>query len=353
MGVEAWSTVAASNNASPPNGAPEGMAPSAVNDTIRQIMASVRAQLEDGQWFNWGHAPTRVDGDTFTVASDLTAIYHAGRRLKVTGSATGYCTVASSSYSSPNTTVNVTMDSGNLPATLTAVHVGLITAAGSLPSDVALKSGSNVFTGLVRVQRSDAAYEVWKDGTPSVGATFAINSTAIGGSTDAVTLARYTSVGGWVPFIEFNGSGGSLKGGDWNVTGSLKVGGVEVATKATGSFTATLTGVTSTVTGTIKYVVSGGVVTLYADSAISGTTDLGGVGFSGLPAGLRPAAVRCTACIVSQPSSSTAGQCIVASNGAVTFTRLNVSGGTVNLFGGWDPSTSAGIPAGWTVSYPL
>jgi hypothetical protein len=167
MGVEAWSTTAASNNASPPNGAPEGMAPSGVNDCIRQIMADVRSQLQDGQWLNWGHTPTRVDDDTFTVATDLTTTYHAGRRLKVTGSATGYCTIASSSYSNPNTTVNVTMDSGNLPGTLSAVYVAMLTASNStipsplnasnissgsladarLSSNVPLKDASNIFTG--------------------------------------------------------------------------------------------------------------------------------------------------------------------------------------------------------------
>jgi hypothetical protein len=42
MAVTDWSTTAASNNAAPPNGAPEGMSPGSVNDTIRQIMADVR-----------------------------------------------------------------------------------------------------------------------------------------------------------------------------------------------------------------------------------------------------------------------------------------------------------------------
>lgn len=145
MGIENWSTTAASNNSSPPAGAPEGMAPSAVNDVIRQIMADVRSQLQDGQWLNWGHTPTRVDDDTFTVATDLTTTYHAGRRLKVTGSATGYCTIASSSYSNPNTTVNVTMDSGNLPATLSAVHVSILSATNAaLPSPLPALSGANL-----------------------------------------------------------------------------------------------------------------------------------------------------------------------------------------------------------------
>ena len=43
MAVSDWSTTPASNNAAPPNGAPEGMAPSAVNDILRKMMADIRA----------------------------------------------------------------------------------------------------------------------------------------------------------------------------------------------------------------------------------------------------------------------------------------------------------------------
>jgi hypothetical protein len=46
MAVTGYSTTPGSNNGSPPNGAPEGMAPSAVNDTIRQIMADVAVEAQ-------------------------------------------------------------------------------------------------------------------------------------------------------------------------------------------------------------------------------------------------------------------------------------------------------------------
>ena len=42
MSLKDWSTTAASNNAAPPNGAPEGMTIANVNNTMRQIMADVR-----------------------------------------------------------------------------------------------------------------------------------------------------------------------------------------------------------------------------------------------------------------------------------------------------------------------
>lgn len=44
--VTNYSTTPANNNGSPPNGAPEGMAPGAVNDTIRQIMADIALEAQ-------------------------------------------------------------------------------------------------------------------------------------------------------------------------------------------------------------------------------------------------------------------------------------------------------------------
>lgn len=46
--VSTWSTTAASNNSAPPDGAPEGMAPSALNDTMREFMAAVARYYAEG-----------------------------------------------------------------------------------------------------------------------------------------------------------------------------------------------------------------------------------------------------------------------------------------------------------------
>src|SRR5574343_736926 len=66
------------------------------------------------EWLATGLTPTYVDGDTFTVAGDRTADFHAGRRLQLTdGGGAKYASVASSSFGAGVTTVNVTMDSGS------------------------------------------------------------------------------------------------------------------------------------------------------------------------------------------------------------------------------------------------
>lgn len=127
MGVESWSPTPANNNAAPPNGAPEGMAPSAVNDALRQMMASIRVWAEQAQWFNPGLTPTRVSGSQFTLPGDVTGTWDVNRKVLMTGSGTAVGTISASVYSSPNTTITIT--EGNVPATLSAVNYHVISGA--------------------------------------------------------------------------------------------------------------------------------------------------------------------------------------------------------------------------------
>lgn len=55
---------------------------------------------------------TYASTTTFTVSGNQTSIYTVGRRVKLEDSATLYGTISASSYSSPNTTVTVTIDGG-------------------------------------------------------------------------------------------------------------------------------------------------------------------------------------------------------------------------------------------------
>lgn len=125
MSIRLWNTTPGSNNSAAPNGWPEGQLPSTVNDCGRQMMAEIRDTCEQLPYFDFGDTPTRVDNDTFTVATDLTARYPVGARLKLVGATTGYATITASSYSAPNTTVDVVMDSGNVPTSLTTVSVSI------------------------------------------------------------------------------------------------------------------------------------------------------------------------------------------------------------------------------------
>lgn len=126
--IKDWSTVAASNNDSPPDGFPEGMAPSTVNNAAREVMASVRVYYDEPEWRDWGHTITYGSATTFTSAAgdgDTTAIYHENRRVRAVGSLTGtiYGYISGSVHTS-QTTVTVVWDSGSLSNEALIISIG-------------------------------------------------------------------------------------------------------------------------------------------------------------------------------------------------------------------------------------
>lgn len=125
-GIELYSTTAANNNSAVPNGFPEGMAPSGVNDSARQVMAAIREWYETAEWINLGYTPTYIGATSFSVTGDKTTTFQVGRRVKAYGTTpfTIYGTIATSVYASV-TTVTVTWDSGSLDGTLSKVWVGI------------------------------------------------------------------------------------------------------------------------------------------------------------------------------------------------------------------------------------
>ncbi|MHA1538908.1 MAG: hypothetical protein ACTSXQ_00345 [Alphaproteobacteria bacterium] len=117
------------------------MAPSGVNNAAREVMAAMRRQFEDAQWFNYGDTLTYLSPTSFSVVGDLSALYEAGRRIKLTGATpfTVYGDIVSAVYSAPDTIITVTLDSGALDASLSAASLSILT-----PGNVAIPS---IFTG--------------------------------------------------------------------------------------------------------------------------------------------------------------------------------------------------------------
>jgi hypothetical protein len=71
---------------------------------------------------------TYSSASAFTVSTDLTTLFMAGRRVKASCGVDGYKygTISSSSYGAPNTTVNLATGSDSLTNNLTSVEVGII-----------------------------------------------------------------------------------------------------------------------------------------------------------------------------------------------------------------------------------
>jgi hypothetical protein len=142
-----YDTTAANNAATGTNSVSvaEGMLPSNINNAFRDIMADIRQHYNTAEWIEYGdgagtYTATYASATSFTIDGvDVTAIYHAGRRIKLTAATPGtiYGTVSSTSFST-NTTVNITWDSGSLSSeAITSVHIGVLSKTNnSIPTSV-------------------------------------------------------------------------------------------------------------------------------------------------------------------------------------------------------------------------
>jgi hypothetical protein len=119
-----------------------------------------------------------------------------------------------------------------------------------------------------------------------------------------------------------------------------------------GSFTASLSGFGSSVTGTVNYQRCGNSVTLCAPSAITGTSSATGLALSGIPASLRPSSSVLGSITATRDNGSSGrlSSATVASDGTITF-ELYSSITASPSSTGYTASGSKGLQAGWSLSY--
>jgi hypothetical protein len=143
-GIKDYSTTQADNTSLNGISTAEGMLPSNLNNAIRALMKNTRDWYNDSQWVIYGdgsaaYTSAYISATSFSIAgADVTAFYHAGRRVKIVGSSTGtiYGTISSSSFSS-DTTVNVTLDSGAIQNESLEIYVAALSATNnSIPEGV-------------------------------------------------------------------------------------------------------------------------------------------------------------------------------------------------------------------------
>jgi peptidyl-tRNA hydrolase len=137
--IKDYSTTQANNTSLNGIDVNEGMLPSNLNNAIRALMKNTRDWFNSAEWIEYGDGSgaftaAYASATSFTIAgADVTSVYHAGRRIKLTAATPGtiFGTIASSSFST-NTTVNVTWDSGSLASeAITNVYVGALSKTNS------------------------------------------------------------------------------------------------------------------------------------------------------------------------------------------------------------------------------
>jgi hypothetical protein len=190
-----------------PYGWPEGMPASQVNNVGRQMMASIRSQWEDAEWFDWGDSVSRTGAATFKVlGANVTSRYTVNRRIKCTDSSTLYGRITASSYSAPDTTVTVALDSGSLTSSLSAVFLSILSPTNvSIPVIIYNENNpiydSSINELLKFAKISSAVNELTitnaaTAGTPTISATGDDTNISLllkGKGTGAVRLGQSTS----------------------------------------------------------------------------------------------------------------------------------------------------------------
>lgn len=146
--LSGYSTTPASNNAASPDGWPEGMTAGSVNNSDREFAARVREFYEDSPWIDYGHTIVSSTGSTIKLSTDVTAIYTAGRAIRINQDASMDGWVTASAYSAPDTSITVT---GFTIAAPTQVEVGAIKDHAPLPNNLSITVASLAVTGTLNV----------------------------------------------------------------------------------------------------------------------------------------------------------------------------------------------------------
>ena len=211
-----------------------------------------------------------------------------------------------------------------------------------------LDSGSGANTYLL----SPANYPSYVDGTLIAWLPAHTN-------TGASTL-NVNSIGA---FNVYNVAGGALVAGQLvanQVALTLYSGGVfyllNPPVSLTGSFTATLTGMTATTTGTVNWVQSGSTITMYTEGNIEGTSNTTALTMTGVPAQIQPAHEQLVPCWgVANNGSGVFCQADVGTSGTITFgvpTAFGSAGMVANA-SGFTNSGSKGLFEYWSIRYSL
>lgn len=240
MGMEKWSTTAASNNMAVPEGWPEGMAPSNINDCARDNMASLKEWHLDAEWLKLGangsanaFSISYVSATVFKFTStDRRTLCPVNRRVKAgVGAGTIYGTVTDSSLSASDTQITVAWDSGSLDNSLSYVSLGILSPTNnSFPRNLDASFSDVTITGAVVGSVSTLAGEVASTSGTS------IDFTGIPSWVKKITLqfvgVSTNGTDAWL--VQLGDSGGFEAAGYLGGTIQMDVGGNTVSNHTTG-----------------------------------------------------------------------------------------------------------------------
>lgn len=199
--LEDWSTTAASNDLTVPEGWPEGMSPGNVNNVGRQTMARLREWYQDAEWIALGHTVNSAAGGTIVFAGDVEDYYPVGRAMRADG-VEGTVTAVSVST---NTTVDVSgITFAGAPVVL---EVGVTTGSVRRLVNGTTKVELPTSNGPVNITATNVAVS----GTMSVSSTLTATGGVTGNASTATKLVTPRAIaltGRVTGTANFDGSAG-------------------------------------------------------------------------------------------------------------------------------------------------
>lgn len=237
-----WSETAASNNTASPDGAPEGMAASGVNDTIREVMGAIKRE------WNRSHATFLSTGGTnsysISYATSPSAYVQGlpvsfNAHLANTGAVQVYVNaLGAKTLKKPTSSGLADLDAGDIQPNAHVhaeynVSAGVLVAFGGLVgAGGATQAGSFGVSGTLSAGFAQIAGASTFASTVGISATASVGFLTVGGTaavTGAGTFASTVGVSATasVGHLLVNGSG--VVGGAFNVSATASVGALIVA----------------------------------------------------------------------------------------------------------------------------
>jgi hypothetical protein len=196
------------------------------------------------------------------------------------------------------------------------------------------------------VEPAGPSYGINLTSSTSAGNSFGIAVLAGTNSSDNCVFFRGAASG--ITFFRVRGDGQvTMNEATLGNTGAA----LNAATYESGSFTGTLTGMTSVTTGTVNWVRTGNLVSMYLVNAITGTSNTTSMTMTGIPAIIQPA--NPISCECDSNDNGTAHQATLAllTGGTITFFKMNAS--ATYTANNYTNAGTKGLNGQWEITYPI
>lgn len=154
MKIGKWSTTAANNSTTPPDGWPEGMAPASVNDCGREMMAAIKTAVNTLEYIDLDNTPSYLTSTSFSLGTADTTNWEVGRRVKLFDATTLYGTINSVSA----TYVSVRLDSGVLTSSLSSAALAIVRNTNNSLPEAPYQNKNFIVNGNLEVWQRSASF---------------------------------------------------------------------------------------------------------------------------------------------------------------------------------------------------